>query len=95
MNDDEIDQISRSFIGHLATDPDVRAAGQAAVAQYGDPNDQYTALADIINTAVNPAITCSADDMPAIIARINALFGPPSGGVQTEQLGNVGNYVYP
>jgi hypothetical protein len=64
----DIDRISRSWAGHLATNPDVRA-------QMNDVLDNGTDedMADLINQTVVPKDNVHEDDVPAIKAKTNTM----------------------
>jgi hypothetical protein len=70
MNDSEIDQVSRSWAGHLATNPKLR---QRVNALAGDD----AALADLVNSTVKPQVKVGPADVPKVKAHVLKAFGGP------------------
>jgi hypothetical protein len=58
MTKGEIERVSRSWIGHLATDPEVREKLARARSD--------AEVANLINETVTPKETVAAEDVPAI-----------------------------
>lgn len=70
MTPKEIDRISRSFLGHIATS---RAARDAMAAAKTD-----TDFADVINDTVVPKDNVRPEDVPAIRQRVAEMFDSAS-----------------
>lgn len=68
MTNSEYDRISRSWVGHVATDPAVREKMNAA--------KNRADLADLINQTVIPKDNVTAADIPEIQKRVMAMFPP-------------------
>jgi hypothetical protein len=68
MSREELETISKSLVGHLLTDPQLRARLEKA-------NDDPAEYAEIINNAVRPTTKLRAEDMPTIYEDIKRLAG--------------------
>lgn len=68
MTKKELDRISRSWVGHLATRPDLRAQADAIKS-----NESF---ADLINDTVAPNNTVQPEDVPAIKKAVLSLYPP-------------------
>lgn len=73
MTKAKIERVSRSFVGHLITNPKVRKDLHMAVTttKRGTPEAR---IARIINRAVGPK-SVTPKDVPIIAKRVNALLG--------------------
>ncbi len=69
MTPEDIDRISRSLVGHLATDPPVRKAFAATRADAAK-------AADLINETVQPRVPVSPEDVPTIMKYVTKMFPP-------------------
>jgi hypothetical protein len=65
MTNEEILQITRSWVGHVATDQDVRKEMNRILKL---PTGANAAMARLINKTVDPATRIKAKDVPKIVA---------------------------
>lgn len=65
-------QIARSWIGHLATDPDTRNKLNATMELSVDQRN--AALANLINQTVQPELKIAAGDVPQIMKIVAAWY---------------------
>jgi polysaccharide pyruvyl transferase WcaK-like protein len=72
MTNNDLDRISRSWAGHLATTPELR--GQMEKAKSDE------AMADLINQTVVPKDNVSAEHVPTIQRQVNQMFAVRNGG---------------
>lgn len=72
MTKKEIDQLSRSWIGHLATNIELRKQFETLT------HDRAPASVwvDLINQTVNPKTPCTVDDLEAIQEHIRDMYDP-------------------
>jgi hypothetical protein len=84
MTKSDLDRISRSWVGHIATSPDLRETMNKVLAK-GPAGDEE--MADLINQTVIPKDNVSKDDVPAIKAHIDTMLAPgadPGGGITLQ-----------
>jgi hypothetical protein len=69
LTPEQVNAVARNIIGHMSTDPAVRAKMDV------DPNSPGAAatLASVINATTMSSTPVTADDVPAILAAIKAI----------------------
>jgi hypothetical protein len=74
LTPDQINAVARNLIGHMTTDPKVRASITAVDATAGDAHAQYAAA---IAAATQSAV--DAEDVPAVLAAVKQVAAATSG----------------
>jgi hypothetical protein len=81
MTNKDIDRISRSWVGHIATNPDVRNQMNTILNKGPKGNEE---MADLINSTVVPKDNVGADDVPLIQTKANAMLTTQGAVVQNQ-----------
>ena len=83
MTENEIDQVSRSWIGHLATNPALRGQLNAAMQSGADANAR---VAGLINTTVGAKANVTADDVSKIQTYVKSALPAANADDLTEHI---------